>query len=82
MKPTGIVRPMDDAGRIVLPVEIRKTLRWRPGDPIEILADEESVMLRRYQPGCVFCGEVKGLTTFKERRVCKWCRKEMAQDAL
>ena len=59
MKSTGIVRKMDDLGRIVLPMEIRNTFDINPKDPLEIFVDEDCIVLRKYEPACVFCGETR-----------------------
>ena len=56
MKATGIVRKVDELGRIVLPIELRRTLNIEIKDPLEIYVDGESIMLKKYQPACVFCG--------------------------
>ena len=54
MKATGIVRKVDELGRIVLPIELRRTLKIEIKDPLEIYVDGESIMLKKYQPACVF----------------------------
>ena len=56
MKATGIVRKVDELGRIVLPIELRRTLNIDIRDPLEIYVDGESIMLKKYQPACIFCG--------------------------
>ena len=51
MKSTGVVRRIDDLGRVVIPKEIRKTLRIKEGDPLEIFTDREGqVILKKYSP--------------------------------
>ncbi len=51
MKATGIVRRIDDLGRVVVPKEIRRTLRIREGDPLEIFTDREGeIILKKYSP--------------------------------
>ncbi len=57
MKSTGIVRSVDNLGRIVLPIELRRTMGLSVGDPLEIFVDGENVVFRKYRPGCIFCGE-------------------------
>jgi len=57
MKSTGIVRSVDNLGRIVLPIELRRTMDLAVGDLLEIFVDGENIVLRKYRPGCVFCGE-------------------------
>ncbi len=73
MKSTGIVRPIDDLGRIVLPIEIRKTLSLSPKDSVEIFIDENRIVLQKYQPGCIFCGNHEDLTYYKNKLVCREC---------
>lgn len=73
MKSTGIVRPVDELGRIVLPIEIRKTLDIKPKDSLEIFIDESKIILQKYQPACVFCQEVNNVIYFNGKRVCADC---------
>ena len=58
MKSTGVVRKVDELGRIVLPIELRRSLDIAEKDALEIYVDGEQVVLKKYQPACVFCGEV------------------------
>lgn len=55
MKATGIVRKVDELGRIVLPIELRRTLDIEIKDPIEIFVDDEYILLKKYEPACIFC---------------------------
>lgn len=73
MKASGIVRKVDELGRIVLPIELRRTLGIEVRDPLEIYVDGESIMLRKYTPACVICGEVGDLVEFKGKKVCRKC---------
>ena len=77
MKATGIVRKVDELGRIVLPIELRRTLNIEIKDPLEIYVDGESIMLKKYQPACVFCGNVKDVVSIHGKNVCKTCIEEM-----
>lgn len=77
MKNTGIVRKVDELGRIVLPVELRRTLGIDVKDALEIYVDDEQIILRKYEPACIFCGEAKGVTNFKGKNVCTACLAEM-----
>lgn len=61
MKATGIVRKVDELGRIVLPKELRRTLGIGEKDPMEIYTDGKGIILRKYAPGCAFCGSVNGI---------------------
>ena len=73
MKSTGIVRKVDELGRIVLPIEMRRTLNIEEKDSLEIYVEGDSVILRKYQPTCIFCGAGESLVTYREKRVCKSC---------
>lgn len=73
MKSTGIVRKVDQLGRIVLPAELRKTLNVVDKDPIEIYVDGESIVLKKYEPSCVFCGEAKDTKHFEGKNICSKC---------
>lgn len=81
MKATGIVRRVDELGRIVIPSELRKTLGISEKDPIEIFIDGERIVLRKYVPGCILTGETDDLITFKGRLVSKAAIREMADAA-
>ena len=73
MKSTGIVRPVDELGRIVLPIEIRKNLEIKPKDSLEIFIDENKIVLQKYQPACIFCHEVNHVIYFNGKRICSDC---------
>lgn len=77
MKATGIVRRVDELGRIVLPVELRRTLDIAERDPMEIYVDGSSIVLKKYGPHCVFCDGGKDVLTFKGRNICPKCLKEL-----
>ncbi|MBQ1334019.1 MAG: AbrB/MazE/SpoVT family DNA-binding domain-containing protein [Clostridia bacterium] len=79
MKSTGIVRKVDELGRIVLPIELRRTLDIAEKDSLEIYVDGNTIILKKYQPGCIFCGNAKNVTNFKNKIVCEDCIKEMAE---
>ena len=64
MKSTGIVRKVDELGRIVLPIELRRTLGIEEKDRIEIFVDGESIILRKYQPACIFCDNAKDIINY------------------
>ena len=78
MKATGIVRRIDDLGRVVIPKEIRRTMRIREGDPLEIYTEGNSVILRKHEASCVFCGSNKKVTLYKDKCICDNCRRELA----
>ena len=73
MKSTGVIRRIDELGRIVIPKEIRKKLGINIKDPMEIYADSNSITFRKVEYKCVFCGESKNLISFKEKLICKKC---------
>jgi transcriptional pleiotropic regulator of transition state genes len=78
MKATGIVRRIDDLGRVVIPKELRRTLNIADGDPIEIFVDSERIILKKYAPGCKLCGSVENLTAVVEHLLCKTCINKIA----
>lgn len=59
MRSTGITRPCDQLGRIVIPKELRRTMQIEEGTPLEIFVDGDKIVLKKYEPACAFCGEVK-----------------------
>lgn len=73
MKSTGIVRKVDELGRIVLPIEMRRTLDIEEKDALEIYVDGESIILRKYQPTCIFCDNARGIVNFKGKNICPDC---------
>ena len=75
MKTTGIVRRIDELGRVVLPVELRRTLGLDVRDPVEIFVEEDAIVLRKYQPNCIFCGNGKSVSHFRNKPVCNECRR-------
>ena len=78
MKSTGIVRRVDDLGRVVLPKELRRVLNIEQKNPLEIFIDGESVILKKYEPHCAFCGDSDDVVEFKSRNICVACKKELA----
>ncbi|HWI51378.1 MAG TPA: AbrB/MazE/SpoVT family DNA-binding domain-containing protein [Symbiobacteriaceae bacterium] len=81
LKSTGFVRNLDGLGRIVLPVEWRRTFGLEPGDPLEmILGGDGTLMLKRYVPGgtCTFCGEMEEIRHFAGRPICRRCTAQLA----
>ena len=78
IKSTGIVRKVDELGRIVLPIELRNKLDIAVKDPVEIYVDGSSIILRKYEPNCVFCGNNKDLITYNNKLVCKKCQEKLS----
>lgn len=77
MKPAGIVRKVDQLGRIVLPKSLRKRYQMNEGDPIEILVQGEHIILERFRPKCSFCTSVDQVAAFKNKFLCGACSAEM-----
>lgn len=77
MKSTGIVRKVDELGRIVLPIELRRTMDIAEKDAIEIYVDGASIILRKYEPTCIFCGDAKNVINYRGKNICPNCLKEM-----
>lgn len=77
MKSTGIVRKVDELGRIVLPIELRRTLGIEEKDRIEIFVDGESIILRKYQPACIFCDNARDIINYKGKNICPDCIKKL-----
>lgn len=77
MKSTGIVRKVDELGRIVLPIELRRTHGIEEKDRIEIFVDGESIILRKYQPACIFCDNAKDIINYKGKNICPDCIRAM-----
>ena len=80
MKATGIVRKIDDLGRIVIPMELRRVLDIDLKDPIEIFVDEDFVILKKYNPACSICGSMDELVNFNNKKVCKQCVQECIKE--
>jgi len=79
MKATGIVRKVDALGRIVLPIELRRTLGIEIRDSIEIFVKDDSIILRKYDPACVICGEKGLLKEYRGKQVCQNCIDELTK---
>lgn len=77
MKATGIVRRVDELGRIVLPIELRRTLDISVKDLLEIYMEGESIVLKPYRPACVFCGGAKDISVFRGKNLCGKCLREL-----
>lgn len=77
MKSTGIVRKIDDLGRMVIPIELRQTMNIDKKDPMEIYVDGEKIILQKYEPACIFCGNADDTIEFKGRTICNDCLENM-----
>ena len=79
MKSTGVERKVDELGRIVLPIELRRSLDIAEKDALEIYVDGEQVILKKYQPACVFCGEARYISNYKGKNICSECMKDIKE---
>lgn len=77
MKATGIVRPVDPLGRVVIPIELRRNLSITTEDSLEIFVKDNFIMLKKYEPMCIFCGNAEGVRDIKGRMICKDCLEEL-----
>ena len=82
MKSTGIVRRVDELGRIVLPLELRRTLDIAEKDELEIFVDGSVIMLKKYEPSCVFCGAGREVVPFGGKNVCRDCIQRLKSVAI
>lgn len=81
VKSTGVVRKIDELGRIVIPIELRRTMGIDDKDSLEILIDGEKIVLQKYSPGCIFCGNVDEVQYYKGKYICKSCFYEIQKQA-
>ena len=77
MKSTGIVRKVDELGRIVLPIELRRTMNIEVKDALEIYVDGDQIVLKKYEPSCIFCSNAKDIIHYKGKNVCSACAHEL-----
>ena len=78
IKSTGIVRRMDELGRVVIPMELRNQFKIVEKDPIEIFVDGSSIVLRKYEPNCIFCGSTKDLYEYNDKLICSKCTEKIS----
>lgn len=74
MKSTGLVRKVDELGRVVLPVELRRVFNIAEKDAVEIFVEGDRIILRKYLPACIFCGEADQLLQYRGKNICPACR--------
>ena len=79
MKSTGIIRKVDDLGRIVLPIELRRTLDIAERDELEIFMENGRVVLQKYEPSCIFCESSQNLIGYRGKNVCQTCVRRMSE---
>jgi looped-hinge helix DNA binding domain, AbrB family len=82
LKSTGIVRKVDCLGRVVLPMEIRKTYEISEDTPLEIFTDGEKIVIKKYKPGCIFCGQVDGVIKINGKSICPNCMDKIKEAAV
>lgn len=78
MKALGIVRKVDILGRIVIPKELRDALDIEEKDPLEIFVEDDRIILKKYNPSCIFCGSTKDVFLYKEKLICEDCVKSIS----
>lgn len=79
MKSTGIVRKVDELGRIVIPIELRKSLDIKEKDSMEIYVEGDHIILKKYSPACFFCSNAEGIRQFKGKNICRACMDELLE---
>ena len=80
MKSTGVVRKVDQLGRIVMPIELRRNLDINEGEALEIYTEGEQIILKKYQPACIFCGDARDVVNYKGKNICRNCLKELKEE--
>lgn len=78
-KATGVVRKIDILGRVVIPKELRTTMGMNDNDPVEFFVADNQVILKKYEPGCIFCGDMDSVHRHKGHNVCTRCMSEMSR---
>ena len=79
MKSTGIIRKVDELGRIVLPIELRRTLDIAEKDELEIFMEDDRIVLQKFEPACIFCGSSRSLIAYQGKNVCQDCVRKMSE---
>ena len=77
MKSTGIIRKVDELGRVVIPIELRNKFGIAERDPIEIYVDGSSIILKKFEPNCIFCGNTENLVAYNDKLICENCSKKI-----
>ncbi len=78
MKSTGIIRKVDELGRIVIPAQVRKVFAIGTKDHLEIFTEGDKIVLSKFQKNCYFCSSPKDVRSFKGKKVCAGCRKSIS----
>lgn len=79
MKSTGIIRKVDNLGRIVLPIELRRTMDIAERDELEIYMENDRIILQKFEKACIFCGSSRGLINYRRKIVCQECVRKMTE---
>ena len=79
MKSTGIVRKVDNLGRVVIPIELRRNLDIDIKDALEIFVEDDQIILKKYAPACIFCGQAKDVN-LKGKNICPTCKDELKSE--
>ena len=82
MKSTGVVRKLDNLGRIVIPIELRKTMDIAIKDTLEIFTEGDQIILKKYHPACIFCNDARDVISYKGKLVCRRCLAELRSGEL
>lgn len=82
MKSTGIVRKVDELGRVVIPIELRRTMGIEIKDPIEIFVEGQNIILKKYQPSCIFCNSMNDVVYYKGKNICADCLRELRAETV
>lgn len=77
MKSTGVVRKLDELGRIVIPIELRRTMDIEIRDTLEIFTEDDKIVLKKYHPACIFCNDARDVVRYKEKLICRRCLEEL-----
>ncbi len=80
MKSTGMVRQLDTLGRIVIPVELRRTMNLSLKDTLEIFVEGDQIVLKKYHPACIFCNDARDVVSYKGKLICKRCLDELRKE--
>ena len=80
MKRTGMIRQLDELGRLTLPIELRRSMELGQHDALEITLENDAIVLRKYEPNCIFCGSMRDLRTLRGKQVCRSCREALRDE--
>ena len=80
MKSTGVVRKLDDLGRIVIPIELRRTMDIGLRDTLEIFVEDDKIILKKYHPACVFCNDTRDVVHYRDKLICRRCLEQLKKE--